>query len=187
MPSWSFLFVCLFLFWGEARAGILLDLDATMFQNSVTTTASQSQNKTFYGGGLYLDFGTKQRYYFGALMASGGATDKDLSSTTTFTHQDVMLALKWFIDRDRLFSVTAAYGVLATATYDLSSAATEKWRGSSYFGKFTVAPEIGRWNLGISLLYYQGSYNERTVSQTTTSASRSATMMWPALSLAFAW
>ncbi|MBX2988976.1 MAG: hypothetical protein KF802_13895 [Bdellovibrionaceae bacterium] len=181
---------CLSILLGPAAAFAegMLDLDVALFQDAFKTDGNAAHNKSFYGLGLYVDLGSKQRFYFGATYAGGSSSDKEGDAeATTLSFQDILLGFKWFMDRQRMLSLTAGYGFASAATYKVSGGEAEKWRGTGTFAKFTVAPEIKNWNIGLSVLYYAGAFKEKNLETTTEQVSYNATFLLPSLAIGYNW
>lgn len=166
-----------------AAARIALDLDATIAQDSLADGADSSSTKSIYGGGLYLSADSRERFFLGAAFLGGSSVESRGTGDTTFAHQDVVLGGKWFIDQRQIFILSAGYGVLSSATLERPGAGLETWRGTSVYAKFTVAPPFGRFNVGMSLLYYQASYAEKEVGRSTSDAANARSFLAPGLAL----
>lgn len=172
---------------GVASAKVLLDTDLIYFQDSKTTSATSTRTGSFYSGALLVDATGKETLYLGAILGMGSVVISG-GTRETFSHQDVILGGRWFIGRQRLMSLSLGYGVLARGDLKESSATPrEKWEGTSLYGKVTVAPQFRQWTAGISLIYHQVNYVEKTVQGTTSKDTFQRTMIWPAISLGYKW
>lgn len=105
------------------------------------------------------------------------------------TTQDLILAARWIMDRDRTYHVVAGFGPFTQASYRAASAtATELWSGTSMYFRFIAAPEVkGRLNIGMSFTYYSATFVKREVSNTTSTINYSASYLLPGLALSFLW
>lgn len=173
----------------SAHAGLMLDVDASNFQDSTTTSASVSETKSFYGAGVYVDVDSKSEYYLGATFANIATVDSLTAGTTSFGSQDIILGFRWVVDKSRTFMLSAGYGISSQGSYKAAaSASTETISGTSTYFKLTAAPEIkGRWNVGLSLIYYQSTYNQSIVSNTKSDVSYNKTLLFPSLGIAYHW
>lgn len=171
-----------------ARASFLMDFDATVFQDSIKSTATASHSKTIYDAGVFAPIDSKDTFYLGALYSNTSTSDSDANGVgTSFSHGDIVLGAKWYMDKDKVFSITAGYGVLATGTYQTGSSASESWRGTSTYAKITAAPALKRFLIGISIIYSAASFNEKNIAGATTSVTYSQTVLTPALNLGLNW
>lgn len=171
-----------------ARAGVLLDLDATISQDTLASGSETTSTKNIYGGGIYVPVDNKDRFFLGATFLAGSSVSSTSAGETTFTNQDIILGAKWFMDRNQTFILSAGYGIQSKASYqDPTSGVVETWDGTSVYVKFTVAPRIGRFNAGMSIIYYQGSYAEKTISSTVSAASNSRAVLIPGFALSYSW
>lgn len=170
-----------------ARAGMLIDVDATVAQDALTSSSDKTSTKNLYGVGVYVPLDSKNQYYLGATFLGGASSDTASTGDVTFSHQDIILGAKWFIDKNQTFILSSGYGFKSNATYQNGTAASESWTGSSLYAKLTVAPKIGKFNAGMSIIYYSGSYTEKNVSGTTSSVSNSRTFIIPGFALAYSW
>ncbi|HRO68028.1 MAG TPA: hypothetical protein PL182_10725 [Pseudobdellovibrionaceae bacterium] len=183
----SFCLFAVFLSVELASAKTHFDVDVAYLQESRTTSSTSTRTGLFYSGGLFLDATGKEKFYLGAVFAAGAVTDAG-ASRQSFSHQDMMLAARWFVDRQKLLCLSGGYGVVSRASLkEASGSPLEQWEGTSLYAKITLAPEIRRWTVGVSLIYHQGNYVEKTVQGTTTSDTFQRTMIWPALSLGYKW
>lgn len=167
----------------------MADLDAAVFQDAVKSGSSSTSSRHLYGGGVYLNADNKERFYLGATFLTGGAGAQETAGTTTFSHQDVVLGFKWFLDKQKVFMVSAGYGVLCKATYkDPASANVESWNGNSVYAKVSVAPEIrGRWNVGLSLIYYRATFVEKEIANVVSRVNSTTSTVVPGLALSYRW
>lgn len=172
-----------------ARAALLADVDAAVFQGALKSGSSETSTRNIYGGGVYLNADNKERIFLGATFLAGSASSEASAGTTSFSHQDLLLGFKWFIDRSRIFTLSAGYGVLCKANYkDPSIGSTEEWTGNSIYAKFTVAPELrGRWNVGLSLIYYQATFVKKETASTVSKINASSNTVVPGLSVSYRW
>lgn len=171
-----------------ARAALLLDLDATISQDTLSSGTDSSSTKNLYGGGVYVPVDNKQTFYLGATFLSGSSVSSASAGETTFTNQDIILGVKWFMDRNQTFILSAGYGLQSKAYYqDPSTGTAQTWDGTSIYAKLTIAPRIGRFNAGMSIIYYQGTYAQKTVSSTVSNISNSRAVVIPGFALAYSW
>lgn len=184
-----FCFLTVLFHAGLAPAKILFDLDLAYLQESRSSSSTSSRTGSFYSGGLLVDASGRERFYLGAFFAAGGTADsRSGSGEDRFSHQDVILGGRWFMDRQRLFSMSLGYGVISRADLkEAGSSSPEKWEGTSFYAKVGLSPEVRNWTFGVSLIYHQGNYTEKTVQGSTSSASLQRSMLWPSLSLGYRW
>jgi hypothetical protein len=186
-----FLATCLFLVFGirgVAHGGGLLDVEGGILQETLQASSNSSRTNTFYSAGLYLPADSRESFYLGAIFGSGSLADKVTSGSTVFIHQDIILAAKYFLDQQRIYSITAGYSILSTASLkDPTISTVETWQGTGYYGKITAAPVIKDWMIGVSLIYYSGTYNRKIVQTVTTVSNHSRTFLVPAFALAYKW
>lgn len=181
-----FIFTTL-IFGPAARAGLMVDFDVSSFQDTTTTGTSASQTKSYYGGGLYVPVDGRDTFYLGASLISAASSDDNGSSVTAFSTTDYILGFRYFMDKSRTFIASGGYGVQANATYKSGSAATESWRGNSYLFKLTAAPAIRNWNVGLSMIFYQGTFTERVASNAVSTVSYTKTFVFPCLGVSYNW
>lgn len=176
------------LLWaGACPAKILLDGDFAYLQESRTTSSTSTRTGSLYSAGLLVDATGKEALYLGAIVAAGSVTSSG-GPSESFSHQDIILGGRWFVDRSRLLSVSLGYGVISRADFkESSSSPNEKWQGTSLYGKVSIAPEVRNWTMGVSLIYHQVNYTEKTSQGTTSGGSFQRTTIWPALSLGYKW
>lgn len=171
-----------------AKAGVLLDFDFSNLSDSITSASTSSQTKTYYSGGLYVNVDSKERYYLGASIVGASSSDELNSGTTSFSTLDYVLGFKWFMNKGRTFIASGGYGISSTATYsDPTLSASERWTGNSMMFKLTAAPQIKDWNIGLSLVMYQGTFVERNVNNTTSAVSYTKTFVFPCLGVSWTW
>lgn len=185
MKRASTILLFLLLFTGYARAGVLLEADAMMDVHSIYSGSDSSFTQSMYSGGIYFSVNSKKTFYAGVHYLMGASTESSTTGDKTFSNQDIMLAMKWFMDKAGVFSLTAAYGVTSKAQYkDPSISQTEDWNGTSMLAKLTAAPALGAdWNLGFSLVYYLGTFSEKRVQTTASDVSNTRSYMGPSLTL----
>ncbi len=171
----------------NCRAEFLFSADATIIQGSLTSTTASAQTQTYLDTGLMLGLSSKSQIYFGAIYLNSEVNEKNLSGVTTIMNiQDLLIGTKYFLKKDRVFSLTAAYGVLSSAHYKNGSSATETWTGSSTLFKIAYTPMITqRVSIGVAISYYHASYIKKEVSAVATSYSGSKSFLIPMLSLNF--
>lgn len=170
-----------------AHAGLLVDFDVSSFQDTTVTGSSASQTKTYYGGGIYVPVDGRDRFYLGASLISASSSDDSGSGVTAFSTSDYILGFRWFADKSRTFIVSGGYGIQANATYQAAGGSGESWRGNSYLVKLTAAPEIRNWNVGLSLIFYQGNFVERVANNAVSTISYTKTFVFPCLGVSYNW
>lgn len=170
-----------------ARADFHLAVEGSTVQGAMSNSVSTSQNQTLLEADVLFGLGSKPRFYFGMMYLNYGNTEKDTAGTdSVFLTQDYFVGGKVFFDRDRRFSLTAAYGILATATYKLGTAAVETWSGTSNLFKLSYYPNLSeRWAAGLSLSYYSATYIKKDVGGSSSSFSGSKSFLLPALGFTF--
>lgn len=154
----------------KARADVAIDINGIFFQDSLSTTNSPSTTKTYYDLGAAISLYNRSPIYFGVTYVGYLSTDVDSSAvTTSWSAQDMGLFARYYVGRNRNFSMTAGYGINSTANYKLGSSASEIWTGTSFFGKATYATELNeKLSLTLSMVYYAGNF---TISRSGTSLS----------------
>lgn len=152
----------------EGRADIAIDLNGIFLQDSLSTTNNPSTTKTYYDLGVGLSLYNRSPFYFGMSYIGYTSTDVDSSAvTSSWSSQDMGFFVRYYIGRNRNFSITGGYGISSTATYKLGASSSEVWTGTSYFGKATYVTELNeKLSLTLSIVYYSGNY---TISRSGTS------------------
>lgn len=167
----KFIFLSLIFIIGlpvEGRADVAIDLNGIFLQDSLSTTNNPSTTKTYYDLGVGLSLYNRSPFYFGMSYIGYSSTDGDSSAvTTSWSSQDMGFFVRYYIGRNRNFSITGGYGISSTATYKLGASSSEVWTGTSYFGKATYVTELNeKLSLTLSIVYYSGNY---TISRSGTS------------------
>jgi hypothetical protein len=175
-----------------ARADFMIDLSGTyLSENTSSTDVKDDATKYYYNVAGYLDFAKKWWAgwsYLGVDM-SGTSNASGSNQATSFQSSDTGPALRYYIDKNEVFSITAIYNVLAKAAYkNVVSGKTESWSGTSYLVSFGLMPEIkSGLHIGVSINYYHAGYTKKTVDGTETSEGNTKTWMFPSLSLSKSW
>lgn len=171
----------------QAKAEVHLAVEGSSVQGSMSSSVNTTQTQSLLEADALIGLGSKSRFYFGMMYLTYGNNEKDTAGTeSVFLTQDYFAGGKVFFDRDRRFSLTVAYGILATATYKLGNAAVETWSGTSQLFKVSYYPHLSdRWAAGLSLTYYSATYIKKDVSGVSSSFSGSKSFLLPALGFSF--
>jgi hypothetical protein len=184
----AFILLCLIFFSTKVTAAALVDIDVATVQTVLSVPAVTTIDNTVYSVGLYGGIDSKETFYFGAFyLGNSYSNATTTTTTTTFASTDFGVGLKWFMDKNHVFSMTAGYAYSSKGAYAPPGAASQDWTGSSLLGKLSMQPEFGKMSLGVSLLYYSATYGSKTIGTTTSSASNADTFMVPAISFTFKW
>lgn len=179
-----FFFLFCLSFSSSALADAAIDFGLVYSSDSLSATPESSNNQYFYNASALFNLDNKARWNLGFAVLGISQTAKSGTTETNYSSFDLGPALRWNIDRSRIFSLTLAYGYLAKATYTVDSGAGEKWEGTSLLGQFAIqAPVQDNFYVGLSLNYYSASYSKKVVSSIESSNDAQKSWIFPMISL----
>lgn len=180
--GFTFLFCLLFssLSWADAT----IDLGLVYSSDTFKATPEAANNQYFYNASALFNLDNKARWNMGFAVLGISQTAKTGTTETSYSSFDLGPAVRWNIDKNRIFSLTLAYGYLAKASYSVDSGAAEKWEGTSLLGQFAVqAPIQDKFYVGLSLNYYSATYSKKVVSSVESSNDAQKSWIFPMINL----
>lgn len=164
----------------KAKA-FVMDTNMMYFSDTATLADTTTTSRTQYDLGI--GFAIRKNYLF--MLSYGSFNSSDATSTTTtFACTNMGIRFGMYFGQGRGWYTSLDYGIKATVTY--SGTSSEEYRGTS------LKYDLGRlfWlgdsmALGLKLVYYAPSFNEKVVSSTLTTVSYTRATIYPGLSLLF--
>ncbi|MGE4131364.1 MAG: hypothetical protein AB7F86_06980 [Bdellovibrionales bacterium] len=166
----------------------IFDINAFYLSDTFTySSASSVYNRTFYD--LMAGFGMTKKGSFVLGWAYSSMSFSDNPGTETkLTITDMGPKIAYYFDKDREWVIGFTYNLITKGTYSSGGSSTEM-RGSSMRAELGYVPMM--WEsvlIGAKLIYYQASFSEEVVNQTTLNGvSNSRKVIYPSLSVTFRW
>ena len=179
-----FLFLSICFFSHSVFAGMLLDLGVAYSADSLSKPTESGNTQTFYNANLLFNLDNRGSWNAGWIFYGISQTSTAASVASTYTSFDMGPAIRWNMDKNRMFSFTLAYGYLAKGGYS-SGSTTEAWEGTSLLGQFSIQMPIRdeKLSVGLSLNYYAANYSKKVVSSVESTTDAQKTWMFPMISM----
>lgn len=168
----------------SAFAEALIDIGATYSSDALTASSESSTTQYFYNANVLFNLDRRMQWTFGWAVLGISQTSSTDGTDTSYSSFDVGPALRWNIDKNGIFSLTAAYGYIAKGTYS-SGSTDETWEGTSLFGQFSVQAPLreDKFYIGLSLNYYAANYALKKVSGVESDNDAQKTWIFPMISM----
>lgn len=168
---------------------VLLDIGSGIFQGSFEHTSEQTNSKSQNAFGVFANLSNATNYVgvnIGWYMFSFSSKENFPSAIDhSLSSNDMGPALRWQIDKQKLYSLTLAYGIICRGGYNDGST-DEALTGESYLLKFAVEPMVTeRVFVGVGLNYYVANYKTSVVNSLQSEVSYKNTIFYPSLSFSY--
>ena len=179
-------FVCII---GSSAQAFILDVNTTIFQDSQTTATDAKSSRSMYNIAAYGDLSRAggAGFHLGwSVFSVAQKTELGATTSEELKSLDMGPALRWSIDRNRIYSLTVVYGVTAKGSYSSGSATSQDIRGTQLFAKIAVEPPLNdNWHAGFAINYYSTSYNLAVSNSTETTISYKNNWIFPTISISY--
>jgi hypothetical protein len=185
----KYILIILFFTTSQAQAAFF-DINLGLIQGSATTAEQSKSTRNLTSFGMYAHLGKSEArsgFLMGWNVTSVTVNDEFTNSGVTekITSSDMGPAIRWYYDKEIIYSATLFYGVICKGNYQ-SSSADEKINGSSMNIKLSAETKINeQFLIGFSLNSYTANYSTSVTNSVQTDVSYKNTLMYPSLSLAF--
>ncbi len=181
-------FTISFLFMAVANASMSLEFTGYGNTDSFTNATTSTGSRTYFSGDFLFSVSSNAHdahLYVGLHANQLLIDDRTATTTSQLNGTDMGAVVSWIFDLQKVYSVSAGYNFLSTATYNTSTTAST-YTGAGYHANFSYAPEIGKdWHLGFRLQYHAAQYTRSTTSTTAADVSYSRTFVFPSVFLAW--
>lgn len=186
----KYILIILFFTTSYAQAAFF-DINLGLLQGASTTTAEESKTtRNLTSVGLYAHLGkpeARSGFLMGWNVTSVAVNDEFSTSGVTqkITSSDMGPAVRWYYDKEIVYSATVFYGVICKGNYQTTTV-DEKISGSSLNIKLSAEARINEMFLiGFSLNSYSANYSTSVTNSVQSDVSYKNTLMYPSLSVAF--
>lgn len=174
----------MFLLPCAAQSRVLMEMSGVYLSDTLNASSNQNSSQIFYNFGVL--FSVTKTLWAGWDYL-GISTRTVTSTTDTYSTADTGPYMKWQIDKAELYSVSAAYHIQSKAQYATGDT-KEKWDGTSLWGQFTIAPDVGRGlHIGLSLNYYSATYTRKVVDGTESTDTNTKSWIFPSVNMSKEW
>lgn len=185
----KYILVILFFTTSQVQAAFF-DINLGLIQGSSTMGEESKSGRSLMSYGMFAHLGkaeARSGFLMGWNIAS--VTINDEFTNSGLIHRiksnDMGPAVRWYYDKEIIYSATVFYGVICKGKYE-SSAANESINGSSMNIKLSAEAKISeQFLVGFSINSYTANYSTSVTNSIQSDVSYKNTIMYPSLSLAF--
>lgn len=185
----KYILAILFFTTSQVQAAFF-DINIGLVQTSSTAVEESKGGRSLTSLGMFAHLG-KAEARSGFLMGWNitNVTVNDEFTNSGLIHRiksnDMGPAVRWYYDKDLLYSATVFYGIICKGKYE-SSSANESINGTSMNIKLSAEAKISeQFLMGFSLNSYTANYSTSVTNSIQSDVSYKNTIMYPSLSLAF--
>ena len=166
-----------------------LTVDTSLFYISDSLSISTNTTNTKILGDLAVTIKLdKKGQWFVGWAYNYISISESGTTTSEFGLTEMGPRFGYYIDKQKIWSLTFTYNLQSTADYS-SGGTSAEWRGTSMKGEVGYTPPISETvHAGIKLNYYQANFSEQFVNTTTFSTiSNSRSIIYPSIAFIYHW